>query len=330
MSNAYTDGAFALWPYSPSLHNEAGEADAQSLGFSGGVRQNHFEVQWDFASTVKTAEQAGLQVSTSPDRGDGARMSFIRMEDLPGGLAVQFADYQDKAPFGSATMPANGCGPGGDDFVITTVATGLSRSVPHTVKLTMDFINGARNDVVKVFVDGHLRLTGTSWEDFFRWCEGTQNSRTVDSILFQARTSGGEAVGTLGHGFLFDNLSYASSQRECRKGHGDGDFEDDHGHRHHASFHHDDCDNDRGHFEDDDRDSGKHFESTSTDSATYTSTADGTTLTMIGTGLDDGLPVGFTMVAVDHGTTAPAIYSMTLTNGRTFTGTLVSGVLELQ
>jgi hypothetical protein len=95
-------------------------------------------------------------------------------------------------------------------------------------------------------------------------------------------------------------------------------------------MHHDGCEKDRGHVEDDDRDSGKHFQSTSTDSATFTSNADSTTLTMIGTGLDDGLPVGFTMVAVDYGSVAPAIYTLTLTDGRTFTGTLVSGLLQLQ
>jgi hypothetical protein len=116
----------------------------------------------------------------------------------------------------------------------------------------------------------------------------------------------------------------------CRRGDGDGDFEDKDGHKHHATIHQDSCEKDRGDVEDDDRDSGKHFQSTSTDSATYTSSADSTTLTMIGTGLDDVLPVGFTMVAVDYGGVAPAIYTLTLTDGRTFTGTLVNGLLQLQ
>jgi hypothetical protein len=334
-SNAYTDGAFGDWPFSPSLVNEAGETTAQNLGFSGGIRQNHFEVRFDFASTVKNAEQPGLQMSTAPDRGDGARMSFIRLKDLPAGLSVEFADYEDRPPFGSTLMPTDGCGPE-DDFVITTVASGLSRTRPHTVRLTMDFVDGPRNDVVQVFVDGSLRHTGTSWEDFFRWgpgvngCEGTGQSRTVDSMIFQARSGSGTAPSTRGFGFLIDNLSYFSSQRECRKGDGDGDFDDDKGHRHHAHFHHDSCENNRGDVEDDDRDSGKHFQSTSTDSAAFTSSGDSTTLTMIGTGLDDGLPVGFTMVAVDYGGLVPSIYTLTLTTGRTFTGTLVNGIVQLQ
>jgi len=225
MSNAYTDGAFGHWPFSPSLANEAGETQALNgngvFVFSGGVRQKHFQVQWDFASTVPTAEQPGLQVSTAPDRGDGARMSYIRMQDKPDGLSVYFIDYEDNAPYGSLANPVVGCGPE-DDFVEYIVASGLSRSVPHTVKLTIDFVDGPRNDVVKVYVDGKLRHIGTTWEDYYRWCTesgggipndaAADQSRTVDSMIFQARTGSGMAPSTRGYGFLIDNLSLLSSQ----------------------------------------------------------------------------------------------------------------------
>jgi hypothetical protein len=226
ISNAVTSGSFGDWPFSPSLTDEAGETLAKNsdgvFTYSDGTRQCHFEAQWDFASTMPTSEQSGLQISTSPDRGDGARMSFIRMKDLPAGLSVEFADYQDNAPYGSYGSPltaAAGCGPE-DNFVLTTIASGLDRSMPHTIRLTVDFIDGPRNDRVKVYVDGKLRHTGESWEDYYRWCTesgggtGTttfDQSRTVDSMIFQARTSGGEAPLTLGNGFLIDNLGYSSS-----------------------------------------------------------------------------------------------------------------------
>jgi hypothetical protein len=151
-------------------------------------------------------------------------MSFIRMKDLPAGLSVEFVDYQDRSPYGSYGSPATaalGCG-AEDDFVLTTIASGLDRTRPHTIKLTMDFVDGPRNDVVRVFVDGTPRHKGTSWEDYYRWCAesggGTGNttfdqSRTVDSMIFQARTTGGTAPLTIGNGFLIDNLSYLSSQQ---------------------------------------------------------------------------------------------------------------------
>jgi hypothetical protein len=67
----------------------------------------------------------------------------------------------------------------------------------------MKFVDGVKNDVVKVYVDGVLKHTGTSWEDYFRTQE-TNPTRTVDSILF--RVSGTAAPATAGNGFLIDNL----------------------------------------------------------------------------------------------------------------------------
>lgn len=92
-------GPVGLWPFSPSLTDEAGETEAVNDGMSNGTRQTRFEVEFSFASFTQ-ALQAGLQMSTAPDRGDDARMSFIRLEDLPDGMSVDFVDYRDNAPFG--------------------------------------------------------------------------------------------------------------------------------------------------------------------------------------------------------------------------------------
>jgi hypothetical protein len=116
----------------------------------------------------------------------------------------------------------------------------------------------------------------------------------------------------------------------CRRGDGDGDFEDKDGHKHHGEFHGNSCDNGGGSVRDDDRSSGKHFESTSVQSSTFTLDEDSQTMTMVGTGLDGGLPVGFTMVVVDFGGIAPALYTLTLTSGRVISGPLVTGSVLLQ
>src|SRR5262249_26814043 len=149
----------------------------------------------------------------SADRGDGARMTYLRFEDSPCGINVFFDDYQDFAPFGSPGNEADGCGNGGDDFIETQVGTCLTPT-PHTLKVTLDALEGPRNDVVNVYIDGSLVHTGTSWEDYFRWCEGNDVSRTVDSLLF--RTGGtqgtdncgcpGSCGNCAGAGFLIDNV----------------------------------------------------------------------------------------------------------------------------
>ncbi|HET6597660.1 MAG TPA: hypothetical protein VFG81_18695 [Anaerolineales bacterium] len=215
ISNAVTSGCFGDHTFSKSLADEAGETTAENGGLSGGVRQNFFSAQWDFASTVPGAEQPGLSVVASPDRGDGARMSWVQMTDTPSGLEVNFNDYQ------SGAIEA-GC-PTGANFILTNVASGLSRTVPHTIKISMQFIDGPANDVVQVYVDGVLKHTGTSWEDYFRECEGNP-SRTVDSILF--RTGGTPAPATAGNGFVIDNLTLTSStlvgpptsKEQCKNG----------------------------------------------------------------------------------------------------------------
>ena len=212
ISNAVTSGCFGDQTFSKSLFNEAGETSAVSNGLSTGPRKTHYEAQWSFASTVPNAEQVGLSVVASPDRGDGARMSWVQMRDAPSGLEVNFFDYQSGAV-------ETGCVTG-DNFIFANVAGGLDRTAPHTIKITMDFVNGSANDVVKVYVDGTLFHTGTSWEDYFRECE-TNPTRTVDSILF--RTGGTAAPGTLGQGFLIDNLSTSSTNapiaaNQCKNG----------------------------------------------------------------------------------------------------------------
>lgn len=195
ISNAVTSGCFGDHTFSKSLTDEAGEStssDAYNGGLSGGTRQPYFEAEWDFASTVPGAEQAGLSVVASPDRGDGARMSWVQMTDKPSGLEVNFYDYQISA------LPPTG------DFVFTNVISGLDRTVPHRIKITMTFVDGPENDIVEIYVDDVLLHTGTSWEDYFRQNQAP-GTRTVDAILF--RVGGTSAPATAGKGFLIDNFN---------------------------------------------------------------------------------------------------------------------------
>ena len=51
---------------------------------------------------------------------------------------------------------------------------------------------------------------------------------------------------------------------------------------------------------------------------------------MVGTGLDNGLPVAFTLVAIDSGDVAPALFTLTLSDGRVVTGPVIDGMLQVQ
>ncbi len=191
ISNAITCSSYNDMTFSRSLANEAGETSASTSSYSGGTRQPYFQAQWDFASTVPTSEQPGLAVVASPDRGDPSRMSWLQMQDTPSGLQLNFEDYEESI----------------QNFVTTPIATGIDRTVAHTVKITMQFADGPGNDIVDVYLDGALIHTGTSWEDYYRdWAGGIP--APVDSMMF--RTAGTAAPATSGNGFLIDNFSSLS------------------------------------------------------------------------------------------------------------------------
>lgn len=193
ISNAVTSGSFGDQTFSAPIAGEAGETAAEGGLESVGPRTDYFEASWDFSSTTG-ALQEGLSVVASPDRGDGARMSWIQMADnSTDGLSVNFYGY-DTTNGGTCSDLVN--------FEFANLVSGLDRSVPHNIKVTMQFVDGVNNDVVEVYVDGALVHTGTSWEDYFRNCEGAE-TRTVDSVLF--RVSGTAAPAAAGNGFLIDN-----------------------------------------------------------------------------------------------------------------------------
>lgn len=193
LSNSVTSGSFGDQTFSYAVANEAGETDSTSNGQSGGTRQTHFEAQFDIAST-QSDKQNGLALSVSPDRGDGSRMSYLRFVDGTNGIEMYFDDVQ------------NG------DFVETYIGILSDRTAPHTIKFVMDFVDGPSNDVVEIWVDGVLKHTGTSWEDYYRFdpeSAAEQSPRAIDSLLFRA--GGTAAPATDGNGFLFDNVNIATS-----------------------------------------------------------------------------------------------------------------------
>lgn len=202
-SDVVTSGSFGDQMFAKPLTDSVGETSATAGAYSVGTKQSHFEVQFDFAST-KLVEQPGMHVSMSPDRGDGSRMSYLRFDDMPDGVHVFFDDVTDPGPLGT-----------GATFNEYDVAT-ISRAVPHTIKLVMDTVDGPANDVVKVYVDGVLVKTGTSWEDYYRYdpeSVGEQSPRIVKTVIF--RESGSANVNDAGNGFLVDNLSLMSGPAQC-------------------------------------------------------------------------------------------------------------------
>ena len=150
----------------------------------------------------------------------------------------------------------------------------------------------------------------------------------------------GVTVGGNAYGWFVQNeipdLAIDNSLRTglCHSGDGDGEVEERDSHKmHHQHFHKNSTCGGQGGEEDnvnsDDEDSGSHFESNSVQSSTFTADEDSQAVTMLGTGTHDGLPVGFTMIAVDNGNLAPGVFTLILTDGYAFTGDLTSGTIAI-
>ena len=204
-SDAVTSGSFGDQTFSPGLASPAGESPLNT----------HFESSFKIGTTQATT-QSGLHMSVSPDNGSGARMSYLRFEDQADGVHVFFADVTDPGPLGTVA-----------NFNVTDIAT-LNRTSAHTIRFSINFKTGPGNDVVKIFIDDKKKITGTTWEDYYRYdpeAAGNGNQVSpVSKLIF--RESGTATPTNAGNGFLVDNVTLTASARDHNGDNGDNDDND--------------------------------------------------------------------------------------------------------
>ncbi len=203
LSNAITSGSFGDQTFSPAT-SPAGEGAA-----------NHFDATFSIG-TAQATWQPGLSMSVSPDDGNGSRMTYLRFEDHIDGVHVFFVDVTNPGPY-----------PMVSSFNEYHVAT-LDHGVAYSIGFSVDFRDGPANDVVKIYVDGVLVHTGTTWEDYYRYDpEQTANGNVVPDIskmLF--RLAGAAMPLNFGFGYLVDGLTLESSslvgpptsKEQCKNG----------------------------------------------------------------------------------------------------------------
>jgi uncharacterized repeat protein (TIGR01451 family) len=149
-------------------------------------------------SVYDPAYQPGLDVTVSPDSGEGSRMQWVDLQDTPDGIVVT----------GSWSFLL----PGGDDYDWSNDDLGtLSHGVPHTIEWRIKLNPGPNNDQVQILVDGQDsgECFGT-WENYYRLDPGQfiPNGNIPPAInSLQFRTSQQGPATLQGHGYLFDNVS---------------------------------------------------------------------------------------------------------------------------
>jgi hypothetical protein len=115
----------------------------------------------------------------------------------------------------------------------------------------------------------------------------------------------------------------------CHEADGDGHIQGAHSGEAHFHFDEDACeDGDAEGVDASDPGSNMNFHSTQILSVAFDDVAH--SITIVGVGLNNGVPVTFTALGVDNGQTALDVFSLTLSDGYTNAGNLIDGSLTLQ
>ena len=135
-------------------------------------------------------------LSISPDNGQGARMSYVRLEDTRTGVLVFFSDVPNRYD---------------GQFDTRWIAT-LDRSQSHTIRFEMSLVPGEDNDVATVYVDRVKKVCGASWENYYRYDSEQSPANEVspiDRLIIQARGTSTDFTGVAqaDRGFLLDDVS---------------------------------------------------------------------------------------------------------------------------
>ena len=198
ISNATTSGSFGDQTFSAPLVDGAGEATSVNGGQAGGERQPHFDTTFQFMSADPAAVQTGLAVTVSPDSGNGGRMSFLRLRDMPAGLAIDFIDVRPETDAEHV------------DFREVEIAQGLDRRfrTPSGSRWTSSQARQRRRQGLRRRpAQGHRLVVGGLLPQRYRERPGQRGSGRRPVALARQL---GRAAGEPGKGFLIDDVSSRS------------------------------------------------------------------------------------------------------------------------
>lgn len=160
LSNLHQSGGFTNQPLSPALTKSAGESNLRSVG---GGDSMFFE--FFFKSKAVTGDWTIVSTSfaSSPTIDRMTDIIFVNAIDDNGGLYLMIRD--------------------GASLATHQIIGQLDRTKWHHLKVVLETPDGPGNDIIKVYVNGTLAGTYTSWED---WFDGnSQPSLAVSRVIFR-------------------------------------------------------------------------------------------------------------------------------------------------
>ena len=152
--------------------------------------------------TVSTTADPGLNINLSLTDGTGARMTYLRISESAGALAIDYLGY-DKSI---------------NDFPDSLVATNLNWGTWYHLRLEAYMPDGASNDIVSIYLSTNstfaptdLKLTNTTWEDLYRVDGSNGPLPAINSISSKINAPAGANTPL---GVLFDDMVLSSAVPE--------------------------------------------------------------------------------------------------------------------
>ena len=202
-------------------------------------------------------------------------------------------------------------------FVAETV-NGHATTPTFTLSLATDHVNHTGS----ISTGGLTGMSDRSLADFFQIAIDPSNH--LINIAYADNHAGTSVTY-----FTRQKKATTGIQGGCNGHEEDGEGDEDGREGGKASFHvhHDDCNQEPDREDFSDPESGTDFHSTKINSATFDDVAH--SVTIAGLGTDNGLPVVFTIVAVDSSLVPPGLFSIILSDGYTNSGKLLDGSITV-
>ena len=191
-------------PYSPALSAAAGEPDT-------GAAYNGQSIKFDIQAVSGASATDGSRLEI--DFGNAAatdRNNFLVVENTANGLRIAVSEPD---PSGQ-DFSGDGTDPSPNDW--RELVTGVDPTTQHTLEMRLDYVDGANNDVIGVYLDGNLIGETTTFENYHDSLNGAANhianaiANETDRVFFRPSANGqpqdGSGTGA-NQGFYFDNLT---------------------------------------------------------------------------------------------------------------------------
>jgi hypothetical protein len=291
------------------------------------------DVRWAVTNDEDSAVGGGYWALDNYQRGLIIWQSAAQpLPDVPSDFCAMSQYSGTWQTFAGVPSPQNGVkqpSDGNGRFTGGKVATFTATFMSHTNKPTHGFIGsfdygGTKSDIQAGGTGGNP----VNWPAFYFVDPPGINTAYNEPTWGWVYTQGdGIGYGNMWANYESGNFGDIVTSAACQEGDGNGDFQGNHGNGH-VAMDSDGCkDGDVDQVQMSDRGDGHSFQSTSINSASFDPLTN--TLTITGVGTSNGLPMAFTFIATETGTTTPGWVSFVSSDGFANAGPLTSGTILL-